>query len=312
MNTIYLIDSFLEMMSVERAASENTLKAYERDLRLWNDGFKTQKLDFMKVQSEHIQLEIRKMSQKEFSTSTLARKISSLKCFFIFLQTEAIRNDNPAQHLIPPKQIANIPNILSEQDIDQLFKIIYQQKDYYGFRMQCLLEILYACGLRASELVSLSLEAFIPSDECLMVKGKGNRIRIIPLTHQALQSIENWLPYRKNYLVKIKQEGQLKKGYLFPSRGKKGYITRQRFFQLLKNLAIKAGFSPYKIKNIISPHTIRHAFATHLLSRGADLRSVQKLLGHANVSTTQIYTHILEDRLQNLVESVHPLAKLKL
>ena len=306
-----LIDSFLEAISVERVVSENTVLAYGRDLKVWACYFKKHKECFSTLQPEHIYQGLARMGKQGFSAATVCRRLSVLRAFFSFLQTEGIRLDNPAQHASFPKQVLRLPNVLSEVEVDALFKAAEKQDGYGGMRMRCLLEILYACGLRVSELVSLSFEEFMSSQRCLLVKGKGGKTRMIPLTEKALSVLVDWLAYRRAYLDKIGRQDLFHKGYLFPSRGKKGHLTRERFFQLLKKLAQEADLSSEKVRKMISPHMLRHAFATHLLAHGADLRSVQKLLGHANISTTQIYTHILEDRLQNLVETAHPLAREK-
>ena len=227
-----------------------------------------------------------------------------MKQFCLFLQVEGLRKDNPAHSLRGPKQGRPLPKIMSEADVNALFEAAEKNTTPKGVRMLCLLEILYAAGLRVSELVTLKVSATNRRDNCLMIKGKGGRERLVPLTGAAQRAISEWLKLREDSLPKNVIAKDRAKSFLFPSSSKLGHLTRERFAQLLKELAAKAGLNPAKI----SPHVLRHAFATHLLSNGADLRSVQTLLGHADISTTQIYTHVLDERMRELVETKHPLA----
>jgi len=293
-NSARAIDGFLEMMSAERASAQNTLDAYRRDLDDWEANLKSAGQSLLTAGTGHLEAILAKWQTKGLAPSTAARKLSALKQFCLFLQVDHLREDNPAHTLRGPKQGRPLPKILSEGDVDDLFKTAELNKSPKGLRLICLLEILYAGGLRVSELVSLKTKAAQRRDGCLMIKGKGGRERLVPLTGAATRAIAAWIAVR----------GDDDSPYLFPSTGKLGHMTRERFAQMLKQLAIDAGLPPSKI----SPHVLRHAFATHLLARGADLRSVQKLLGHADISTTQIYTHVLDERMKELVQTKHPLA----
>ena len=289
------------MMSAERAASENTLGAYRRDLMDWQAGFSRTGQDILAAGTGHIEGVLSNWAKTGLAASTTARKLSSLKQFYLFAQIEGLREDNPAHLLKGPKQGRPLPKVLSEADVDLLFDALGRDDSVKGLRMRALMEILYAGGLRVSELVTLKKTAVTRRDECLMIKGKGGRERLVPMTGAARGAIKAWLKVRDDTLP---QDHGKASTFLFPSRGKAGHLTRERFAQMLKELAIQAGLPPSQI----SPHVLRHAFATHLLANGADLRSVQTLLGHADISTTQIYTHVLDERLRALVQESHPLA----
>ena len=297
------IDAFLDMMSAERGAAPNTLSAYRRDLETWEETLSAANL--LTAGTGHLEAVLAKWAKAGITPSTSARKLSSLKQYYLFLQTENLRTDNPAQFLKGPKKGRPLPKFLTESQVDGLFETAILDKSPKGLRFLCLLEILYACGLRVSELVSLKTAQVRRRDGCLMIKGKGGRERLVPLTPPAREAIKAWLGVRSATLPSGLAEKERAEPFLFPSRTKSGHLSRERFGQMLKNLAIKAGLPPSKI----SPHILRHAFATHLLARGADLRSVQTLLGHADISTTQIYTHVLDERMQALVRDMHPLAK---
>ena len=292
------------MMSAERAASENTLSAYRRDLEGWAGQLGGMRRNLMSAQTGNLEAVLAGWAKAGLAPSTTARKLSALKQFCIFLQLEGLRKDNPAHSLRGPKQGRSLPKILSEDDVNALFEIAQRDKSPKGVRLLCLLEILYAGGLRVSELVTLKTRATARRDNCLMIKGKGGRERLIPLTGAAREAIAAWIDMREQTLPQNAIAKDRAKGFLFPSSAKAGHLTRERFAQMLKDLARRAGLNASKI----SPHVLRHAFATHLLSNGADLRSVQTLLGHADISTTQIYTHVLDERMRELVETKHPLA----
>ena len=298
------INGFLEMMSAERAASENTLSAYRRDLEDWSAQLGRAKRDLLTARTGSLESVLAGWAASGLAPSTTARKLSALKQFCIFLQIEGLRKDNPAHSLRGPKQGRALPKILSEQDVLALFEEAQADSSAKGLRLLCLLEILYAGGLRVSELVTLKLCAVSRRDNCLMIKGKGGRERLVPLTGAAQEAIKSWTAVREQTLPQNALAKDRAKAFLFPSAGKTGHLTRERFAQMLKDLARNAGLNAAKI----SPHVLRHAFATHLLSNGADLRSVQTLLGHADISTTQIYTHVLDERMRELVETKHPLA----
>ncbi|NNE57398.1 MAG: site-specific tyrosine recombinase XerD [Hellea sp.] len=298
------IDAFLEMMMAERGASNNTINAYRRDLDDWETLLCANRQNLIKAQTPDLEIVLGVWAKKGLAPSTSARKLSSVKQFYRFLQMDDLRKDNPAQNLRGPKQGRPLPKILSEQDVNLLFETANKDDSSKGIRRLCLLEILYAGGLRVSELVGLTTQAVQRRDGCLMIKGKGGKERLVPLTPPALKAIKAWLKHRAETLPQDLDAAERAKKYLFPSSAKQGFLTREWFAQILKDLAIEAGLPPSKI----SPHVLRHAFATHLLANGADLRSVQTLLGHADISTTQIYTHVLDERMKALVFDMHPLA----
>jgi len=299
-----LISLFLEMMSAERAASENTLAAYARDLDSWAAGLKSLNRDFVTAGTGSLEVILAGWAKQGLAPSSAARRLSAMKQFCLFLQSENIRKDNPAHVLRGPKIGRALPKVLSHDDIDRLFAQLETDSSVKGTRMMAMMEILYAGGLRVSELVSLKSSAMSRGDNCLMIKGKGGKERLVPLTRAAIDAIEVWLDYRAQTLPKNALAKTRANSFLFPSAGKLGHVTRERFAQMLKDTARAAGLDAAKI----SPHILRHAFATHLLEGGADLRSVQMLLGHADISTTQIYTHILDERMRELVETHHPLS----
>jgi integrase/recombinase XerD len=234
--------------------------------------------------------------------STAARRLSALRQFFRFLAQEGIRGDDPSTLLDAPRRARPLPKLLSEGEVDQLLAAARNSRDNPAemARLTALLELLYATGLRVSELVSLRWPPFGDDARFLVIRGKGGKERLVPLSEPARQAVEDYTGFRQDFL-----RPEQTSPWLFPSRGESGHLTRQRFGQLLKDLAVAARIPPAKV----SPHVLRHAFASHLLARGADLRAVQKMLGHADISTTQIYTHVLEARKQALVRQHHPLAK---
>ncbi|PHS42500.1 MAG: tyrosine recombinase [Robiginitomaculum sp.] len=305
-----MIELFLDMMSAERGASDNTISAYRRDLEISERQLKSFGQNLSSAGQGHLEGVLAAWANEGLAPSTAARRLSSLKQYYKYLQIEGLRADSPAKNLIAPKQGRPLPKILSEAHVDALFATA-QANSADGraapleYRLYCQLEILYAAGLRVSELVSIPLAETGRRDKCLFIKGKGGRERLVPLTTKAVTAIKTWKKMRAATLpVNAIAKGRAEK-FLFPSSSKLGHVTREHFAKSLKALAFKAGLDPAKI----SPHVLRHAFATHLLAHGADLRSVQKLLGHADISTTQIYTHVLDERLKHLVNTAHPLAK---
>ena len=297
-----LVESFLEMMVAERGAARNTILSYARDLEEARAFIKAHKSTFETVDKHQLEAYVISLGKAGLSPRTVARRISSLRQFFHFLYTESSRTDNPAAELDAPKQSRNLPKSLTAEDITALIAAARAAGD---LRLSAMLELLYASGLRVSELVTLPARAFEKKGQgfaFLIVRGKGNKERMVPLYDAAVDALHAYLEARKK-----KQGKDSESKWLFPSRGAAGHITRQRFGQLLKALAIKAGLDPEKI----SPHTLRHSFASHLLAGGADLRVIQELLGHADISTTQIYTHVEQERLTKLVTRHHPLAKQK-
>ena len=293
------IERFLEAISAERDAAVNTLEAYGRDLLAFSDYIKDTN-DLEGVSRADIEGYLAKLDSSGRAASTRARVLSSLKQFFRFLFLEGLRKDDPAAQIAGPRQDKTLPATLSEEDVDAIMAALYQKspKAFKRLRNIALVELLYATGLRVSELVSLPVAATKGDPRMILVRGKGGRERMVPLSDPARQALGDWLEA-------LKGDKRLKSSpYLFPAGGKQGHLTRQTVFLLLKDLSAKAGLDPSKI----SPHVVRHAFATHLLSHGADLRAIQTLLGHADISTTEIYTHVLEDRLRDLVLHKHPLA----
>ncbi len=306
MTNVVEIESFLEMLASERGVSSNTISAYRRDL-LDFAGFIGRGTALSQASRTDVETYLQSLSDAGLSASTAQRRLSGLRQFFQFLVSDQRRTDNPTSIVEGPKKGRSLPKLLSEEDVTKLLSAASKQPGPEGVRITCLLEVLYASGLRVSELVGLPLSAVRRQDRIIFVTGKGGRERMVPLSPTALSAIENYLTVRPQFVEKagLSKSKRPVEYWLFPSRGAQGHLTRQRFAQQLKDLAMKAGIDPAAL----SPHTLRHAFATHLLSHGADLRSVQKMLGHADISTTQIYTHIQEQRLNQLVKENHPLAK---
>lgn len=304
MTNPHLIDSFLEMMVAEKGAAKNSLMAYSRDL---SDLAENSAAPLSDLKTTDLQAWLSELNKRGLSPATAARKLSAVRQFYLFLYRDGLRGDNPAAVLESPRLERRLPKILTEQDVDQLMTVaanaaqpkgLEAGSNHKALRLLALLETLYATGMRIQELVTLKRRAFIPETVMLTVRGKGNKERQVPLGAPARKALMDYCMARDASPLQNSD-------YLFPSRGKEGHLTRRRVGQLLKDLAIEAGLNPASV----SPHKLRHAFATHLLAHGADLRSVQKLLGHADISTTQIYTHVLEERLKKLVQESHPLAK---
>ena len=296
-----LLETFLEMIFVERGASKNTLEAYQRDLLKFHTFLHSAGTTLEAAHGDHIRGYLLTLYDEDLSARSAARHLSSIRQFYRFLLLEEKRTDDPSSKVSMPKQEKKLPSVLSEADVEKLLDASQKDTTPEGIRMYTLLEILYATGLRVSELVGLTHAAFQQGHDVLIVRGKGNKERMVPLSVPAIEALETYLPLRGFFLGHKKDASP----WLFPSRSKEGHLTRQRFGQLLKELALKAGIDPARI----SPHTLRHAFATHLLANGADLVSVQKLLGHTDISTTQIYTHVLQERLHEVMHKSHPLGK---
>lgn len=297
------IDAFLEMMSAERGASINTLDAYRRDL---SDASEFMSGGLSKAGPNDVAAWMRDLSARGMAASTNARKLSAAKRFFRFLFEEGDRKDNPTARIEGPKTRRNVPDVLSREELAVLIGACGDDT-----RMACLVELLYGAGLRASELVSLPMGS-LPrrkggrwETRDIIVRGKGGKERLCPLGRPALVALETWLETRAAQLEKVGGKAAAGTGFVFPSRGKSGHLTRRRLGQMLEALASQAGIDVARVH----PHALRHAYATHLLQGGADLRSVQTLLGHADISTTQIYTHVLTDELEELLAVAHPLAR---
>lgn len=294
------IELFLDMMAAERGASPATLAAYRGDLTDCLRFVRGRGHDFRSVDADRLRRYLRSQADRALAPATAARRLAAMRQLFAFLYREGIRDDNPAAALDGPRRARRLPRSLSERQVDELLAAADRHPGPEGSRLRALLEVLYATGMRVSELVGLPLAAFRADDRFLLVRGKGGKERIVPLSDRARQAVIDYLEVRGSFLG---AEGD--SPWLFPSRGRLGHLTRQRFHQLLKALAAACGLPPAAL----SPHVLRHAFATHLLARGADLRSVQQMLGHADISTTQIYTHVLEARMRALVRRHHPLAR---
>lgn len=301
------IANFLDMMKAERGAARNTIESYERDLSELESFLKKRQVEAESANTEDIREFFRKLSETGLAARTIARKLSTLKQFYKFLCTENERKDNPVTVIESPKNSKSLPKYLSEDDIDTLFDAAREDKTPEGIRLNAMLEVTYASGMRVTELLSLQMGNLqkikegnkIKLRDFMIIRGKGNKERIVPLNKSAIAALEQYLTVRPVF-ANYKNEK-----WLFPSESAQGFLTRQRFHQLLKQLAINCGIDEAKV----SPHVLRHSFASHLLNNGADLRVVQELLGHSDISTTQIYTHILNERMKKLVEH-HPLARL--
>ncbi len=292
------VESFLDMMLAERGSSANTRAAYWRDLRDAAQFLAKRKTELDQAGEDDVRAYI--LSLRSFSPRTQARRLSSLRQFYRFLCSENIRAEDPTRGIDAPRLGRPLPKYLSEEEVFALLKSIRKMPGAEGARLRALLELLYAAGLRVSELVGLPLGAVSVERGAVHVRGKGGKERMVPLGDPAIESVKEWLPFRKEMIGKGRTSP-----FLFPSfQSKAGYMTRQRFFQLLKEIGVQAGIEPRRL----SPHVLRHAFATHLIEHGADLRSVQTMLGHADIATTQIYTHVATDRLAKTVAEHHPLA----
>lgn len=296
-----LIEAFLEMMSAERGAGVNTLAAYARDLA---DFAAYPKGGLAAASREDIRGYLAGLSAAGLAPSSQARRLSALRQFFGFLYAEDIRKDNPTEAVDAPKTSRPLPKILSAADLEAMIVAAAKDGDAEAKRLTCIVEMLYAAGLRVSELAGLPLAAVKNKDGFILVKGKGGKERLAPLNGSARAAIAAYLDVRVEFLPKPPRRAHAER-YLFCSRGADGFLTRQRLHQLLKNLAARAGLDPAKV----SPHVLRHAFATHLVEGGADLRSVQTLLGHADIATTEIYTHVAKDHLKKVMHKAHPLAR---
>jgi integrase/recombinase XerD len=301
------IDLFIDMLSAERGVSANTSSAYRRDLQQLARYLRRHGSLLDRADNRLIGDYMSELNRQAMAPSTAARHLSAIRHFYKFLVREAILSVNPVLKISRPKQARSVPVPLSTRDVDWLIGCAYNLSDdtpnqhLAKIRMICMIEMLYASGLRVSELVSLPRGDADISQSMLRVRGKGGRERMVPLNPPAEAALSVWLDLRDCDPVMKKSL------YLFPSRSRQGFLTRQRFWQLLVDLAKQAGLGD----RALSPHGLRHAFATHLVEYGADLRSVQQMLGHADISTTQIYTHILETRKKQLIETAHPLSHLK-
>ena len=298
-----LIDAFLDMGTAERGLSANTRAAYGRDLLDFAGYLGKQKAALVATQPNDVSAYLAVLERSGRGVRTAARRLSALKQFFQFLVSEGKIGADPCLLIEGPKQTQALPKVLSVQHIDRLLTLAEERANEGGAeeaRLWCLLELLYSSGLRASEVISLPVSVAATAQDHFSVKGKGGRTRLVPLGRSAARALTTYMAVRSQFLPKGAESD-----FLFPSRGRSGHITRQRLGQALKDLAVAASLDP----NQISPHVLRHAFATHLLEGGADLRAVQAMLGHADLATTQIYTHVIDDRLVRTVNEFHPLAR---
>jgi integrase/recombinase XerD len=301
------IDLFLDMLAAERGAAANTLAAYRRDLDDFTGHLAETGASVGRDWSDDLRAYLAALGRRGFKPASVARRLSALRQLYRFLYAEGHRKDDPAAVLDGPKRRKALPKVLSVDQVDTLLATARAALAHgdtplaervRAARLNCLLEVLYATGLRVSELVALPASAGRRSERMLIVRGKGGRERMVPLNEAARNAMAE-------YQALLRQGGRAESKWLFPSFGESGHLTRQHFGRELKELAAAAGLRATEV----SPHVLRHAFASHLLQNGADLRSVQTLLGHADISTTQIYTHVLEERLKSLVRDLHPLAE---
>lgn len=300
------IENFLEMMSAERGAAHNTLESYRRDLEACAEVMTTRGINLAEAKTDDIRHVIDGMANEGFAATSQARRLSAIRQFFRFLYSEGFRQDDPTGVIDAPKKQKPLPKIMSVENVGRLLdradleaKEALEPADRIkAFRLHALLETLYATGLRVSELVGLPASVARTDHRFLIVRGKGSKDRMVPLSQKAREALQRFLSLRDSL------PGYDDNPWLFPAFSESGHLARQVFARELKSLAARAGLSSASI----SPHVLRHAFASHLLQNGADLRTVQQLLGHADISTTQIYTHVLEERLHKLVSEHHPLA----
>ena len=295
------IEAFLEMMAVERAASTHTLTAYGRDLADADAWLAGRGLDLNRAAAQDVEGYFEELSRRGLSAATAARRRAAVRQFYRFALGEGWRKDDPSRRVDAPKKGRSLPKVLTREEVERLIGAAEAREGAAGVRLKCMVELLYASGLRISELLALPLSALARDPAYLIVRGKGGKERLAPLNDAARAAVKDYLAVRGGYLP----AGDKANPWLFPSRGRGGRLTPRRFAQLLDEAASEAGIDPARV----SPHVLRHAFATHLLEGGADLRVVQKLLGHADIATTQIYTHVATDRLSAVVHRAHPLAK---
>lgn len=298
---------FLEALAAERGAAANTLAAYDRDLADARDWLDSAGKDFAAACQDDIESYLIHCDAQGLSRATRARRLSSLKQLYRFAFEEGLRADNPALQISGPGRDKRLPKTLSVEEVDRLLEAAQAHGRAAADRTRnaCLMQVLYATGMRVTELVSLPIGAARGDPRMLLIRGKGGKERMVPLSPPARAALADWLLERDAQEDAARTRGKPSSAFLFPSRGKAGHLTRHAFYILIKEFAVEAGVSPAKV----TPHTLRHAFATHLLANGADLRAIQTLLGHADVATTEIYTHVLEERLRELVLEHHPLAK---
>tara|TARA_B100000767_G_scaffold1321_1_gene1350 strand:- start:25391 stop:26311 length:921 start_codon:yes stop_codon:yes gene_type:complete len=299
--SILWVSNFLEAQAAELGAARNTLEAYGRDLKDFLSFLESRGAGFATADRAMVEDYLVQCEAIGLATATKARRLSSIKQLYRFAFEEELRKDNPAIQVRGPRKDKRLPKSLSLQEVEQLLQTAHTMPKQRAdkMRLTCLMDLLYATGMRVTELVSLPVAAVRGNPDMILVRGKGGKERMVPLSPGARDAVILWLS------VRDQDEAHTKSTFLFPSRGKQGHLTRIWFFQQIKKLALMAGVNAEKV----TPHSLRHAFATHLLAGGADLRSIQTLLGHADIATTEIYTHIQYERLRKLVLEHHPLAR---
>ena len=298
------IEAFLDTLRAERGAADNTIEAYRRDLEDASGFLRANQTSLIDAGERDLSAFVRDLHERKMSPATVSRRLSALRRFFKFQIGDNERKDDPTSRLDGPTLRREPPDVLSREEVTRLIASA-QGTEPTDLRTICLIELLYGAGLRASECCDLPLSALpAPGSTVLIVRGKGDKERITPLGKPAMDALKAYLTVRETFLPKSAIRSTAQR-YVFPSRGAGGRITRRRLGQILEDLAVDAGINIERV----TPHALRHAFATHLLSGGADLRAVQLLLGHADISTTQIYTHVVTDELRDLLEAAHPLAR---
>ena len=306
-DTFHWISIFLEAQAAELGAATNTQLAYGRDLKDFDTFLARKSLDFTSASRDDVESYLIYCDAQGLAKSTRARRLSAIKQLYRFAFEEGLRQDNPAIQISGPGQEKRLPKILTEEEVDRLLDAARASGRSARDRLRntCLMELLYATGMRVTELVGLPISATRGDPRLLLIMGKGGKERMVPLSPPARVALAAWLEDRDLQDEEDRLKRKPASRFLFPSRGKSGYLTRHRFYLLIKEFAVAAGVDPAKV----TPHTLRHAFATHLLANGADLRAIQTMLGHADIATTEIYTHVLEERLSELVLERHPLAE---
>lgn len=303
------ISAFLDAQAAEANAARNTLLAYGRDLKDFAEWAARRQLDFDSLPRAAVEDYLIGCEAEGLSKATRARRLSAIRQMFRFAHDEGWRPDNPALRISGPGASQRLPKTLGHDEVDRLLDAARSKGRSPGERLRncALVELLYATGMRVSELVGLPVAAVRGDPQMILVRGKGGKERMVPLSQPARAALAAWLVHRDDEEAKARKAGRPPQKALFPGPGADGHLTRQHFYLLIKDIAVLAGVDPAKV----TPHTLRHAFATHLLAGGADLRVIQTLLGHADVATTEIYTHVLDDQLKSLVLTHHPLAKPK-
>ena len=303
------IQAFLEAQAAELDAARNTQLAYARDLKDYHEWLERHEITMESACRQDVEAYLVFCDAQGLAKSTRARRLSVIKQLYRFTFEEGWRSDNPAIQIKGPGRAKSLPKTLSEQEVECLLDAArsHGRSAEDRLRNTCLMELLYATGMRVTELVSLPVSAARGDPRMLLIRGKGDKERMVPLSPPARTALTAWIVQHDQVQAAAKAKGIAPSRFLFASRGKLGHLTRHRFYMLIKELAVAGGVSPAKV----TPHTLRHAFATHLLANGADLRAIQTMLGHADVATTEIYTHVLEARLTELVLEHHPLATAK-